>query len=342
MQYQRLFFEKVFFPYCKANNITEIIHLGDLFDNRRHITIRTLNFVRTVFLEPLAEMGMHMRIVPGNHDTAYKNTNDLCSLHEVLQHYPVTVDLHMLPEVVSYGNTQVGLVPWINETNHVDAMNFIATAPCSVLAGHFEVAGFKYIANSGMKSVGESLSLFSKYDLVFSGHYHTRGVKKNVNYLGSQYQFNWSDVDDKKYFHVFDSETLEVKAVANRHKLYYRFYYDDTGAEKLDNILTSAHARSHVEGKYVRIVVTKKNDFYLFDQFVTHIKMLDPFDLSIIENFEVKDEDGKSIDIKAIDDTSSLIDDYVDNVLVTHLDKNKIKRLMQQLHEEANLLDTVN
>jgi metallophosphoesterase superfamily enzyme len=37
IEYQRRFYEEVFFPYCNENGIKQIIHLGDYYENRKFI-----------------------------------------------------------------------------------------------------------------------------------------------------------------------------------------------------------------------------------------------------------------------------------------------------------------
>ena len=68
------FFDDVFFPYCEEHNIKTVIHLGDIMDRRKYVNFNTLNQVRTRFVQKLAESGMVMHCIPGNHDTFYKNT----------------------------------------------------------------------------------------------------------------------------------------------------------------------------------------------------------------------------------------------------------------------------
>jgi DNA repair exonuclease SbcCD nuclease subunit len=342
MEYQETFLKKKLFPYCEKHGIKNILHLGDLFDNRKHVTIKALNFVRTAFLEEVRERGMRMDIIPGNHDTSYKNTNDLCTLVEVLRHYKDCINVYMEPTIISFDDFPIGVVPWINGDNYNQCMNFIETAKCSMIVGHLELSGFRYIANSKIKSIGENTSIFSRYDAVLSGHYHTKSSKDNVTYLGSQYQFNWGDVDDKKYFHTFDTETRELTSTENTDKIYHRFYYNDENAQTLDDIIKkSVHARKNIYDKYVRVIVQKKTDFHLFDMFINHIKKYDPFDLQIIENFDIVENITEEDESAIIEDTSTLMDNYVDNVLDTDLNKEKIKRLLQQLYTEASMIESV-
>ena len=80
------FYSKVFFPECKKQEVTQILHLGDYYDHRKYVNFKALNHNRKIFLEELRKRGMSMDIIPGNHDTFYKNTNDLNSLKELLGH----------------------------------------------------------------------------------------------------------------------------------------------------------------------------------------------------------------------------------------------------------------
>src|SRR6056300_541652 len=88
------FYSDVFFPYLLENGIRRIIHLGDVFDNRKFINFRALNRFRKSFLSKLREHGIHMDVIPGNHDTYYKNTNELNALKELLGHYMGEVTIH--------------------------------------------------------------------------------------------------------------------------------------------------------------------------------------------------------------------------------------------------------
>ena len=74
------FYSNVFFPECEKRDIKQIIHLGDYYDNRKVVNIKALNHNRKSFLNKMREHGMTMDIIPGNHDTYFKNTNDMNSL----------------------------------------------------------------------------------------------------------------------------------------------------------------------------------------------------------------------------------------------------------------------
>jgi hypothetical protein len=43
----------------------------------------------------------------------------------------------------------------------------------------------------------------------------------NISYLGTPYEITFADVNEKKGFHVFDTETRVMEFVPNENKLFY-------------------------------------------------------------------------------------------------------------------------
>jgi DNA repair exonuclease SbcCD nuclease subunit len=52
---------------------------------------------------------------------------------------------------------------------------------------------------------------FLKFELVMSGHFHTKSQKGNITYLGNTYQMYWNDYADQRGFHIFDTDTLKLE-----------------------------------------------------------------------------------------------------------------------------------
>jgi len=50
MEYQERFYEEVFFPYMLENDIKQILHLGDYYDNRKTVNFKALHRNRRSFL----------------------------------------------------------------------------------------------------------------------------------------------------------------------------------------------------------------------------------------------------------------------------------------------------
>ena len=333
MDYQEKFYTDVFFPYLLENKIDKIIHLGDYYEHRKYVNFKALEHNRRIFLDKLREYNITMDIIPGNHDVFYKNTNELCSLKELMGHYMDCVKIYMDNEVVDYDGLKIALVPWINVENYADTMDFIKTCSADIVGGHFEFSGFemyKGIPNPH----GMETKEFSRFEMVLSGHFHTKSSRDNVHYLGSQMEFTWGDCDDPKYFHVLDTNTREITPVRNPHTLHTKLVYND---EKTDYNTIDV---SHMDNQFVKIVVERKQDFFRFDRLIDRITQRPIHELKIAESFteymgsNVEDEEIK------LDDTQVLLDSYVDAV-ETEANKDKLKTLLRGLYVEAQTTETV-
>ena len=325
------FYTDVFFPYCVEHNIRHIVHLGDYYDNRKFINFRALNRNRNHFLKPLRDLGITMDIICGNHDTYYKNTNDLNSLKELLGHYMNEVNIIHKPTVMDYDGLKMALIPWLCPENEKESIDFIQSCKADIVGGHFDIIGYEML--KGIKCEhGLDRSLFKRFEMVMSGHFHTKSSQDNIHYLGSQMEFFWNDAHDNKYFHVLDTETRELNAIRNPHTLFHRIYYDDSKHEYMDYDL------DQVENKFVKIVVINKNDLFTFDRFVDRIQNRKIHELKIQENFS--EFIGQNVEDESIslEDTSTLLHSYIDNV-ETELDKDRIKKEMHDLMIEAQTLE---
>lgn len=334
MGYQERFYSDVFFPYLLENNITQILHLGDYYDNRKTVNFKALAHNRKIFLEKLREYGITMDIIPGNHDVYYKNTNELNALKELQGHYMNEVNLIMEPTVMKYDTLNVALIPWINQENENATLKFLENCKASVVGAHLELKGFEMARGQVCKD-GMSTKHFEKFEMVLSGHFHTRSSQGNIHYLGSQMEFFWNDCDDKKYFHVLDTETREIEAVHNPITIYEKIYYDH---EKAENF--KFKDMRFLDNKFVKIIVVNKGDAYQFERFVDRVQQQKIHELKIAEDF--KDFLGENVgdDNISVDDTETLVYDYIDNVN-TDLDKDRIKKEISVLMTEAQSMEII-
>ena len=60
---QTRFYTDTFFPYCIENDIKQVLHLGDYYDNRKQISVKAVGHNRRIFLDPLRDNGMRMDII---------------------------------------------------------------------------------------------------------------------------------------------------------------------------------------------------------------------------------------------------------------------------------------
>lgn len=330
LNYQERFFTEQFFPYCIEHGIKHIIHKGDFYEHRKYINIKVLNRTRSFFVEKLREYGMTMDIIPGNHDVFYKNTNNLCALTEALDYASDVITIYMDPIVKEYDGLPIALLPWITSDNYAKSIEFVRTAKASILAAHLELSGFEMMKGAPVQSHGLSADLFSRFEMVLTGHYHTKSTKGNIHYLGTQFELSWADANDPKYFHVLDTTTRELTQIRNPLTLFNRIVYKDDPKMSLPD----------VKGTFVKIIVTSKKAPKHFDAFVDRVQRQDPFELKIVES--VGEFLGESIDDEAISlvDTGALLNSYVD-AIETELDKERIKTHLHELYLEAQTLDAL-
>lgn len=324
------FYTNIFFPECEKQGVKQIVHLGDYYDHRKFVNFKALNQNRRVFLDQLRKNNMTMDIIPGNHDTYYKNTNELNALKECLGHYMNEIHIVMEPTVMQYGSLSMGLLPWICADNYEQSMNFIRDCKADWLGAHLELANFE-IGRGIMAHSGMDPNLFKKFEQVLSGHYHTASQKDNIWYLGNPMEFFWSDAHDPKYFHILDTETRQIEKIRNNYTLFEKIVYND---KKIDY----NNYNKNLSKKFVKVVVAEKTDPFTFDRFIDNIQNQDIYELKIAENFnEFMGENVNDEEVN-FEDTTEIVDSYIEAV-DTDLDKDKIKIQMRELMTEAQALE---
>jgi DNA repair exonuclease SbcCD nuclease subunit len=329
MEHQLHYFESVFFPYMKENNIKTILQLGDMFDTRKFSNHLILHNWRKRFFNYMLKENITFITLLGNHDIVFKNTVDVNSTTIFLSHYPniqivdtpITQDIEGVPFLI---------MPWIYPGERQKIDDAIANTNALYCAGHFEFSGFESHPGHVMTE-GITPDEFSKFDIVFSGHYHTRSRKGNIEYIGIPYELTWIDYSDPKGFTVFDTKTHKHSFVRNTQSLFAKLIYNDKN-QSPDYWKTIDTAP--VKNSYVKIIVGSKTDPYQFDKFVEKVASLGPIELKIMD--EIEDFDDICLeeeDIK-VEDTSSLIEQFVDQV-DTSLNKHKIAVMLKNLYVEA-------
>jgi DNA repair exonuclease SbcCD nuclease subunit len=326
------FYTNVFFPYLEKHNIKTIIHLGDYFEHRKYVNFKALNQNKKMFLDVLRERGIHMSIIPGNHDVYYKNTNELNSLQELLSQNSFSVSIYEDPVDLPFGDMTIGMVPWICPENEDKCLDFLEHSKSNIIMGHFELGGFQYMANANIKSHGMDKSKLKRFEAVYSGHYHTKSTQDNVTYLGTQLELTWNDAGDPKHFHIFDTNTREMTPVRNPYTLFERITYDEENPIQLRENL--------IAGKYIKIIVISKKNLFEFDKFLEKVYNFNPHEVKIIETFE--EYAGDSVDDEKIStaNTQTLLNEYVD-ATETNLDNDKLKKMLQELYVEAQAHDSI-
>ena len=329
-EYFYKFYEDLFFPYLKENNITTVIHLGDVMDRRKYISYRIAKDFRERFIDKFHGIDLHMMV--GNHDTYYKNTSGVNSLQELIDGRYDNMTIYDKAQEVNFDGCKILFVPWINAENMSHTTKMLKTSSAQICMGHLELSGFEMQKGMVMDH-GWDKEEFNRFDTVMSGHYHHKSDDGQIFYLGTPYELYWNDWNDPKGFHVFDTDTREIERIENPHKIFSKIYYDDSSGS-YEN-----HDVSKYKDKYVKLVVVNKKDLYQFDKFVDKLLTADCYEVKIIEDFSDLDASNVSDDIvENTQDTMTLLELYIDDLTID-LSKDRLKNTMRTLYTEAQDLE---
>lgn len=318
--YFEMFYKNIFFPTLEVKNINTVIHLGDIFDNRKSTDYWSIEWARRVIFDPLKKYNVHA--IVGNHDIFYKNTNNLNSPYLLLKDYS-NIKIYSKPEEVVLGDLKTLFIPWISTDQEQETVDIIESTPCKVAMGHLELGGFKVLKDYVQEETKFDKH-FRKFEKVLSGHYHTRSDDGKVFYIGNPYQMFWNDYKDDRGFIIFDTETLDVEYIDNPYEIFKIIYYDE---EKLPKDL------SRYKNCIVKLVVKNRIDRNKYEKFFDELRKENPYELKVIENIELK-EDFDAEEFLTTEDTLSLLKKYVDESEI-QLNKKKIKNLISTIYQES-------
>ena len=330
-EYFYKFYENIFFPTLKERGIKTCVHMGDVVDRRKFISYRIANDFRKRFISKFQQDKINLHIIIGNHDTYYKNTNEVNSMEELVGQDRFKI--YTNPEVVEFDDVPIQFIPWINSGNYDESMAALSRSPAEIAMGHLEIDGFEMHKGGHRHEGSYNTEMFSRFDIVMSGHFHHKSDNGHVYYLGTPYEIYWNDWQDPKGFHIFDTETRELERIVNPYTLFEKIYYDDISIDY------SKHDFGKYKEKYVKLVVVNKKDFYGFDQFVDKLLKADAHEVKIIEDFSDLDAENVSDDIvENTEDTMTLLSKYIDELDVD-LEKDRLKNKMRELYTEAQDLE---
>ena len=133
-----------------------------------------------------------------------------------------------LCEVSLTDDHKVVFLPWICDDNEEQTKEFIEKTRTKVAFGHLHIQGVEHIKGSFMSYDG-SFTIYVQCisTSIFSGHFHHRSETGNITYLGNPYEITWSDYNDPRGFHIYDTETMETEFIQNPYSMFHKIYYND-------------------------------------------------------------------------------------------------------------------
>ena len=111
--------------------------------------------------------------------------------------------------------------------------------------------------------------------------------------------------------------------------IFNKIYYDDRKPLVDASIFKKA---------CVKLIVTHKQDYNKFDKFIEAMYINEVAELTINEDFSEFETDALDGETMNIEDTMTLLSDYVD-AIESDRDKEKLKTLLKTLYVEAQNLE---
>tara|TARA_Y100000034_G_C6761693_1_gene339282 strand:- start:50 stop:805 length:756 start_codon:yes stop_codon:yes gene_type:complete len=232
------------------------------------------------------------------------------------------------PTVINLDGLDIAMLPWVCKDNYDESLDFIKTAPAPIMFAHLELTGYDVIR--GVKyTEGMNPKLFERYERVFTGHFHCRQEHKNIYYMGTQFQITFSDLYEKKGFHIFDTDTREIEFIENPHKMFHAVTYNDENGP----INPSKYDCRYLKGAYVKLFVDHKEHPYSFERFVDKLYDCGVEKITIVEEVENAEWTKEEI-VDLAQDTVTLINNEVD-AMDEVKDKGRMKTLIRDLYMES-------
>lgn len=327
MRHQARFFN-FFLNELKNRGVGTIIQLGDIWDNRRQVNFRALQFAQETFFEPINDAGIELHTLIGNHDIFYRETLDINSSGLLLRPYK-HIHVYDEPTTLNFEKISFDIIPWMCNDNKNICMEYMKNSKSDYCCGHFEINNFEVMKGIPYEN-GMDEENFGKYKQVFSGHFHIRSHRGNITYVGTPYELTWGDYNTPKGFLIFDTETNSWEYVENPITYFYYITYDECGGyitnlDKMD-----------LADCYIKLVIRSKKEEFIYNNFINKLFKMKPADIKFVEtNFMNLNESATIMNSKNIEvkDVIDLIKDYIDG---TDYDrKDDLKAFFIDLYREA-------
>lgn len=307
----------------REHGIDTMIFMGDIFDNRTSLNIKSVTFM-------LKEIGLYltnnpdhkMIMITGNHDVYYKDTNKVSSL-DLFVHDNITV----IDEPVEIGN--ILFVPWVNKENTDYVMELVRNTKMEYCLGHFEFAGFKQHPNDKLLSKGRSVTDFRHFKKVISGHIHYSSEDGNILYTGSSLQFDKSDAKDVKKLFILDTQNHTIEKFEHDVILCHDVIIDKNDAQMKLPDLTSKRV-------YVKIALGISENNY--DKTLDRIREMKPLSLDVYDNPNIRMVTNGNIQIDDIEDTPTIIKNYVASLEIPELNLQRLESELLDYYVKSQVI----
>jgi DNA repair exonuclease SbcCD nuclease subunit len=324
-------FTETLVKVLEDKQITDVRILGDLFDCRNNINVRTLNVAIEVFKwYKRNKPNIKFKIILGNHDIYYKNRIDVNSI-ECLRDIG-NIEIIDSVKIENINGKSIISYPWLvpggNEHTHFMSVSN-GTKKYDLCLGHFEVRGFE-ISRGVYDEENLEISLFKNFKKVFTGHYHLRNTIQNVTYLGCPFQQNWGDYGDDKGINIWDIDTETHEFIKNDNSPEFLKIFVDDIQNKNVNLL------KRIKGNHIKFMIDKPVDESWIIKARSKMESLEPLTFEVENTIIETTLDEKDIDLSKIGDPFNLLMECVENMeLENGIEKTELKSYLMETYSES-------
>lgn len=201
----RSYFYDFFMPFVRQHvkKGDKIVMLGDVFDNRTSINMKSITTVVKLF-EDMAKIA-ECHVLLGNHDMwamSDPEINSVCTIRNI-----PNVFVYESPKLITLDGLDVLMMPWIHGKNNEKAI-LEQYAGANLLMCHSDLNGCRtqlYPTRPFNRSILD-ITDFKGYDKVYSGHIHIVQEINNFTFVGSPYHLDRNDIGNTKGVWVYDTK----------------------------------------------------------------------------------------------------------------------------------------
>ena len=297
----------------KQHQCETVMFLGDWHHHRASINLNTLNYSLQA-LEKLNNNFDVCHFIPGNHDLYYRDKRDITGVAWAKHLNNINICNNW------FESGDVVIAPWLvgDDYKRIQKMN------AKYMFGHFELPHFKMNAMVEMPDHGElKKEHFGHYDRVFSGHFHLRQQKNNIDYIGNAFPHNFADAGDAERGCMILEWGSEPEYHAWPDQPLYKVLDLSTVIDHADTILKpKMHVRVNLD-----IDISYEEANYIKERFVSEYNLRE---MALIPNKRGALEDDaysgeihfESVDQIVVDQITNIESEFYDNKLLLEIYNN--------------------
>lgn len=247
----------------RKEKVTTVFFLGDLFNSLTENISKIVYNVAFYLVQNIAELA-HVYLVTGNHDL-YNNIHTFTPFSSI-----PGVEIISETTTITVDDKKIDIVPWNCE---------IPKGKSPYCFGHFGIEGA--VVGEGFNIDAEvSKEALKKYELVLSGHYHTRQkVANNAYHIGAVMSTSFKDSIEDKGVWLLEDSKLRFVPIKSRKFCTVEVAYSD----QIEQFITTTYN----EYDYFRLLV--KSDDLIIPEFKDNVIVKYDYDPRTPEEMEIPD-----------------------------------------------------